>query len=94
MNGMNCWGPNAGAGGAGPVQVKALSPAIRTWGISATIGNLVEAMEVLGGTQMPPEKTTVVSDIKRRSLFTPYVPKDGPAALGGSYWTEPASPDH
>jgi len=40
--------------------------ALRVWGISATIGNLVEAMEVLLGTEMPESLTTIVrSNIKK-----------------------------
>ncbi|HRX22662.1 MAG TPA: ligase-associated DNA damage response DEXH box helicase [Chitinophagales bacterium] len=57
-------------------RLRALSPAIRTWGISATIGNLVEAMEVLVGTQMPPDKTTVVrSDIKKEIAVHTVLPE-------------------
>ncbi|MBK6730617.1 MAG: ligase-associated DNA damage response DEXH box helicase [Bacteroidetes bacterium] len=47
-------------------RIKHISPQLRIWGISATIGNLIEAMEVLLGNDIPEEKTSIIrSNIKK-----------------------------
>ena len=47
-------------------RLKRIAGEIRIWGISATIGNLVEAMEVLTGKDIPEEKTTIIrSNLKK-----------------------------
>ncbi|MDQ3140777.1 MAG: ligase-associated DNA damage response DEXH box helicase [Bacteroidota bacterium] len=55
-------------------RMKTLSPAMRIWGISATIGNLEEAMMVLCGLNIPPDKQKLVlakieKGIELTSLF-------------------------
>ncbi len=49
---------------------------LRIWGISATIGNLVEAMEVLMGTDMHPDKSAIIrSETKKEILVTTVLPE-------------------
>lgn len=48
-------------------RLKNITPHMRIWGISATIGNLVEAMEVLVGNAVPEEKIALIrSDIQKK----------------------------
>lgn len=49
-------------------RFRAIAPEVRTWGISATIGNLVEAMEVLVGKDMPEDRTTIVKSLIRKEI--------------------------
>ncbi|MBX7051649.1 MAG: ligase-associated DNA damage response DEXH box helicase [Flavobacteriales bacterium] len=46
-------------------RLKTLSPALQIWGISATIGNLDEAMHALLGTDRSPKGQLIRSDIKK-----------------------------
>ncbi len=55
-------------------RLKALRPALSVWGISATIGNLEEALEVLLGTDHNSENSTIIKasiekDIQIRSVL-------------------------
>ncbi|TLD71967.1 ligase-associated DNA damage response DEXH box helicase [Phragmitibacter flavus] len=42
-------------------RLRRWQPNLRTWGLSATLGNLPQALEVLTGPNLPPEKTTLIS---------------------------------
>jgi ATP-dependent Lhr-like helicase len=50
-------------------RLRALRPSMRTWGISATIGNIEEAMEVLQGSQASRHKTQ--ASISKASATAP-----------------------
>jgi len=41
-------------------RLRGLSPGFQTWGISATIGNMEEAVDVLLGSQVPKEQTRLI----------------------------------
>lgn len=56
-------------------RLRALSPGLRTWGISATIGNLEEAMEVLLGTHAA-KGTLVKADIKKELEIISILPDE------------------
>ncbi len=48
-------------------RLRGLLPGLRTWGISATIGNMEEAQEVLLGPTFPPEKVKLIrADINKQ----------------------------
>lgn len=49
-------------------RIKHIAPNLRIWGISATIGNLVEAMEVLVGKDIPEEKTTIIRSHAKKEI--------------------------
>lgn len=56
-------------------RLKVLSPRLKIWGISATIGNLDQGMEVLlGHTQHFQRKTLIRSGIKKRIQVKPLIP--------------------
>lgn len=58
-------------------RLRTISASLRTWGVSATIGNLVEAMEVLVGNETPEELTTIVrSDIKKEIAVHTVMPPE------------------
>jgi ATP-dependent Lhr-like helicase len=58
-------------------RLRTISASLRTWGVSATIGNLVEAMEVLVGNETPEELTTIVrSDIKKEIVVHTVMPPE------------------
>ena len=46
-------------------RLKVITPALRVWGISATIGNLDQAAEVLLGVPLPEKRVTVRANIKK-----------------------------
>ncbi len=56
-------------------QLKALSPAMRVWGISATIGNLTEAMETLVGMDRLADARIIRSDIQKRISVDSLMPE-------------------
>ena len=56
-------------------QLKALSPGMRVWGISATIGNLEEAMETLVGTDRIGRARIIRSDIEKRISVDSLMPE-------------------
>ncbi|MEO1023360.1 MAG: ligase-associated DNA damage response DEXH box helicase [Bacteroidota bacterium] len=58
-------------------RLRALRPNLSVWGISATIGNLQEALEVLLGSDYDPDKTTIVkADIKKNLQIHSILPDD------------------
>ncbi|HYG15869.1 MAG TPA: DEAD/DEAH box helicase, partial [Bacteroidia bacterium] len=46
-------------------RLKAIAPDIKLWGISATIGNLEQGLEILMGTDFYPRAVTIRADIKK-----------------------------
>ncbi len=56
-------------------RIKGLNPDLRVWGISATIGNLEEGMEVLLGTD-PTPRALIRSDFKKKTELTSIFPDD------------------
>jgi ATP-dependent Lhr-like helicase len=59
-------------------RLKAIAPALRIWGISATIGNMDEALKVLMGTGGNEEKHKVIraTGIDKRVEVIPVMPED------------------
>ncbi len=52
-------------------------PQLRTWGLSATLGNLEEALQVLLGCQTPPDRARLISaDLKKKVEIRTVIPKD------------------
>jgi ATP-dependent Lhr-like helicase len=48
-------------------RLRHLQPTVRTWGMSATIGNLEQALQVLTGMNLPKEQTVIVrSNIQKK----------------------------
>ncbi|AMR30670.1 DNA ligase-associated DEXH box helicase [Mucilaginibacter sp. PAMC 26640] len=66
------------AGGALPVSdVKSQISNLKVWGISATIGNLEQAAEVLLGNDFPPERIKMVrANIEKRLLIESVIPEN------------------
>ncbi|MEC8758311.1 MAG: ligase-associated DNA damage response DEXH box helicase, partial [Bacteroidota bacterium] len=56
-------------------QLKALSPSMRVWGISATIGNLDEAMETLVGLDRLKDARIIRSAIEKRIVVDSLMPE-------------------
>lgn len=57
--------------------MRTLSPTLRIWGISATIGNMAEAVEVLMGSNYNPENTCIVrSEIEKRIVIKSVLPDE------------------
>ena len=54
-------------------RLKALNPALKIWGISATIGNLEEAKEILLGNNNAPS-VLLKADIKKRTVIETVLP--------------------
>ncbi|HET9053214.1 MAG TPA: DEAD/DEAH box helicase, partial [Cyclobacteriaceae bacterium] len=44
----------------GVARLRALNPGLLVWGISATIGNLEQALQTLTGTQFPSERSVII----------------------------------
>lgn len=58
-------------------RLRAINPTMRTWGISATIGNLEEAMQVLLGPKSNPEATQLIrADIRKDLEVISIIPKE------------------
>lgn len=58
-------------------RLKHLRPDLKIWGISATIGNLTEARDVLLGTDIPKENSTIIkADIKKKLEARSVLPDD------------------
>jgi ATP-dependent helicase Lhr and Lhr-like helicase len=58
-------------------QLQTVNSKLKVWGISATIGNLEEAAQVLLGNDFPPEKTKMVrANIEKRLLIKSIIPAD------------------
>lgn len=49
-------------------RIKNISGNVRVWGISATIGNLMEALEVIVGKDIPEEKTTIIRSDRKKEI--------------------------
>jgi len=53
-----------------------IAPELRVWGISATIGNLEQAMEVLLGSKRAPNGLLIKSGIKKKLEVISLMPKE------------------
>lgn len=49
-------------------RLRGMNPNLRTWGISATIGNMEEAMQVLLGPEFPEAKTALIRSGMRKAI--------------------------
>lgn len=56
-------------------RFRALNPAMQTWGISATIGNMAESMDVLLGPNPPKPGQWVVADIEKELVVEAVLPE-------------------
>jgi ATP-dependent Lhr-like helicase len=57
-------------------RLKAVRPGIKIWGISATIGNLEQSLEVLLGNDFKGRKCTVVADIRKKIVIHSIIPAE------------------
>lgn len=57
-------------------RLKGINPDIRIWGISATIGNLEEAMDVLLGINKPIRNILIRADIKKEITIKTIIPDE------------------
>ena len=57
-------------------RFRALNPAMQTWGISATIGNMAESMDVLLGPNPPKPGQWVVADIEKELVVEAVLPEE------------------
>ncbi|WP_417611072.1 ligase-associated DNA damage response DEXH box helicase [Owenweeksia hongkongensis] len=58
-------------------RLRGLNPILRTWGISATIGNMEKALEVLLGPHFPERETTVIkADIHKKIEVVSILPDE------------------
>jgi ATP-dependent helicase Lhr and Lhr-like helicase len=57
-------------------RIKKISPQLKTWGISATIGNLHESLDVLIGNNFTGKKTIVVADVKKKLNIYSVIPDE------------------
>lgn len=56
---------------------KGLTPALKIWGISATIGNLEQAAEVLLGNNIPKERIKMIrSDVEKKIVIESVIPEN------------------
>lgn len=65
MNGMSYWEPRGVMLELAISRLKTISPSLQIWGISATIGNLDEAIQTLLGTDRCDQAQLICSDIKK-----------------------------
>jgi ATP-dependent helicase Lhr and Lhr-like helicase len=56
-------------------KIKSLAPALRIWGISATIGNMEQARDILLGTDRSPYGVTVKSKVRKDIQVQSILPK-------------------
>ena len=56
-------------------RLKSLNPKMRLWGISATIGNLEEAIDVLFGLEKPPLFCLIKADLHKKIKIKSIIPK-------------------
>ena len=56
-------------------RLRGMNPDLRVWGISATIGNLEEAFDVLLGTQKPEKSVIIRSDVHKKITMNTVIPK-------------------
>ena len=57
-------------------RIRGLNPQTRTWGISATIGNMDEAMDVLLGIDKPEKWKLVKADIEKKITLKSVIPDE------------------
>ena len=58
-------------------RLRGMNPALRTWGISATIGNMEEAQEfLLGSTRFTEPNTLIVANIQKKLEVVSIMPDD------------------
>ncbi|WP_035602669.1 ligase-associated DNA damage response DEXH box helicase [Haloferula sp. BvORR071] len=57
-------------------RLRAWFPALKIWGLSATLGNLDEARAVLLGSPTPPDAVTVAADLKKEIKVETIIPKE------------------
>ena len=57
-------------------KFRALQPELRTWGISATIGNMEESMEILMGAEPSAEPQIIKANIEKSLVIEPVLPEE------------------
>ncbi len=57
-------------------RMRGLNPSLKTWGISATIGNMDEALDVLLGVDKPMKNTIIKADIKKIIKVETLIPEE------------------
>ena len=57
-------------------KFRALQPELRTWGISATIGNMEESMEILVGAEPSAEPQIIKANIEKSLVIEPVLPEE------------------
>jgi ATP-dependent Lhr-like helicase len=57
-------------------KFRALQPELRTWGISATIGNMEESMEILMGDEPRVEPQIIKANIEKSLVIEPVLPEE------------------
>jgi ATP-dependent Lhr-like helicase len=57
-------------------KFRALQPELRTWGISATIGNMEESMEILMGAEPRAEPQIIKANIEKSLVIEPVLPEE------------------
>ncbi len=60
----------------GMSRLKTICPNLKIWGISATIGNLDQAKEVLLGLPLPAKQITIIADIKKNIKVVSIIPDE------------------
>jgi ATP-dependent helicase Lhr and Lhr-like helicase len=57
-------------------RLRSLNPALQVWGVSATIGNLEEAFDVLLGTEKPENSVIIRADVHKNIFVNTVLPDD------------------
>ena len=57
-------------------RLRALNPVLQVWGVSATIGNLEEAFDVLLGTEKPENSVIIKADVHKNIFINTVLPDD------------------
>ena len=57
-------------------KFRAIQPELRTWGISATIGNMEESMEILMGAEPSVEPQIIKANIEKSLVIEPVLPEE------------------
>jgi len=57
-------------------RLRALNPALQVWGVSATIGNLEEAFDVLLGSEKPENSVIIKADVHKYIFVNTVLPDD------------------
>lgn len=50
-------------------HIRKIKPGLQTWGMSATVGNMEQALQVLVGMDFPPEKQTIIRSKKKKEVI-------------------------